>query len=643
MGAVSALGVGCAALQTALERGEHGIRPVGRFDVSRLSVRIGALVPDSDDTEDCLALSARFAAAAVREAIAQAHIDASPERVGLVLGTALGDDDGGLHAVTEAIADAANARGPRITVATACSSSTNAVGAACDLLRAGDVDVALAGGADALGIKTFAGFHALGVLSELPCAPFSDRMGTTLGEGAGFLVLEHAERAAKRGARVFATVLGHGLSADAFHATSPDPRGRGIERAVRAALADAAVAADAVDYVNAHGTGTALNDIAEWQGLRRALGARADDIPVSSSKSFLGHAQGAAGILEIITTIVCMLRDSVPPTIHLERARPRGPRDPVAQQTPRPAEVNVSVCTNSAFGGSNAAVVIGRSQSAAPLAPRRSVFIAGVGTVVPPDGVGRVPAFDIDQEVPTADPRGVDPATTFLATAAARALADANVQLRGAARERAGLIVGTTHLSATSAMAFDDSMRERGIDHVSAVAFSRMVMNAPAGACSRLLGLKGPLSTITTGRSGGLVAIALAADRIAHHADADLLIAGGFEELHDQHDPTRSVEGAACVALGAESEAIEVAGWAIGGAGEIDGTVARALGAAGCDAAERAWLVGDRTPGDAVAPALALVEAVGCIRRGDVRSALIASSAGESASCAVVLRSRGGA
>jgi 3-oxoacyl-[acyl-carrier-protein] synthase II len=255
IGAVSALGRGVGRIWSAMAEGRDGIASIGRFDASGYGVTLAGMVPDRNAPEHARGdakLCLDFAIDAAREAWQRAALDRVPrDRIALVFGSSLGDDDLAIYEIGEALGDALGVAGPRIAVSTACASSANAIGIALDLLRLDAADAVIAGGADVLAPLVAAGFHALGVLADGKCAPFSEPAGTTLGEGAGFVVVE---RGGATGA--LAGVLGYGLSADGFHDTGPDPSGAGIARAMRSALDHAGLAPDAVDYVNAHGTGT---------------------------------------------------------------------------------------------------------------------------------------------------------------------------------------------------------------------------------------------------------------------------------------------------------------------------------------------------------------------------------------------------
>ena len=355
LGVVSALGIGCDNHWAGLLSGRNGIAPITRFSCAGFSSSLGATVAGVEPT------ATAFALLAAREAIAQANIDVvtlASARTGFVLGATPTLIMGHAHVVAQGIADALGIGGPSLCVSTACTSATIAFGLALDLLRDELLDVVVAGGADALAPETYAGFDRLGVICPAPCAPFSSPPGMTPGEGAGFFVLERAADRRRRGARAIVELAGFGSSADAYHETAPIPSGAGVARAIRVALRDADVDAADVGAVTAHGTGTEQNDAAEVRGIRAALGAGADDVPISASKSVFGHALAAAGALEAVTTALALAAGVVVPTHHFVGPRLGAPVDAVAGLTPRPHRHRHAVTTNSAFGGSNAALVL---------------------------------------------------------------------------------------------------------------------------------------------------------------------------------------------------------------------------------------------------------------------------------------------
>jgi 3-oxoacyl-[acyl-carrier-protein] synthase II len=253
-------------------------------------------------------------------------------------------------------------RGPVETISAACASGTLALGAALDALRTGAIDRAVVGGSDSLCQLTHGGFNALRSVDEGPCRPFrADREGLSIGEGAAVLILEAADDALRRGARPLATLLGCGASCDAHHMTAPDPAGAGPARAIVAAFEDAGLGAGDIDFVNAHGTGTPLNDAAEWAALSIVFGERAGSVPVTSTKGVVGHLLGSAGAIEAVATVLCLVARAVHPT---PGEGPVDPATPVRLVLGRPSPIDrpwpVAISTSLAFGGSNAAAVLAR-------------------------------------------------------------------------------------------------------------------------------------------------------------------------------------------------------------------------------------------------------------------------------------------
>lgn len=675
LGAVCALANDHRGLWDAIEAGRDGIEPIRRFPVENFRARMGAVVKPRADRAPVGGpgdLFREFAEGAAAEAVRESGLERSGvprSRIGFVLGTGLGGTERPIHVLAADVAEALRLEGPRVVVSTACSSSTGALGLARDLLAMDAADVVVAGGADVLSEEVFAGFSALGVLSAGKCAPFSHPLGTTLGEGAGFVVLERGETARRRRARLRAALSGYGLSGDAFHETSPDPTGSGVERALRGALRDAALTAAAIGYVNVHGSGTEANDPAEWRGIQRALGRHGSSVPVSSTKAALGHAQGAAGALEAIVTILAMERGVVPPTLHFAGPRSYAPDDPVGGSYPRACAYEHALSLNSAFGGANAAVVLSRPDRVPRAVARRPIGVFGAGLVGPWGfGVesflqgrssrsairGRVPPFSIRQFVPRADPRGLDPMSRFLTAASALALSDAGVTLRGEGRDRAGLLVGATRPSPESLGEFRRSIEERGLHGLSASAFARIVLNAPSGFCSKLLSLRGPHSTVSGGAASGLTAVVLAAEILSTRNDVDWMIAGAVDEREpgrEGADGSTAMEGACCLVLGEAGRAgpgttspVHLAGWGIAGPGMLSEAIGRAREAAGAEPgrAERVFSADpEGGPGacgaGASGSAAAAASAVLALRRRETERALVVSDSDRSLSVALVL------
>ncbi len=627
LGAVSAFGDGIAALTEGIFAGRDGLTPMERFDVSPLHpIRLAGWARHRLASDD-EASAERWAIEAAREAWRDAGAPVvGPARVAVVLGSTEGDR-ACLAELSRSVRRALGAAGPSFTISTACSSSADALGAAMELLDEGEADVVIAGGAETLVPEMFAGFAALGVLSGEKCAPFGEIAGTTLGEGAGVMIVERA--GLRDGQRAHAFLLGHGLSSDAYHETSPDPRGEGIARAMSACLLDAGLAAADVHYVNAHATGTEANDLAEWRGVQRALGASASTIAISGSKGHLGHAQGAAGVLEAISTIVCMERGAVPPSLRVGGGRRGGPPDPVDAPVPRETQVDVALATSAAFGGANAVIAIGARPRTLSSRATRDVFIAGSARIGHERGA---PRDDTTWRADCAelDLRASDPSCRMVAAACARSLRDADLKIRGALRDRAGIVGGIVRPSPSSIAELEASLL-RGMDKASAPAFARIVAHAPFATASRLLSLRGPLSALVTDDGAGLLAFVRAA-RLVRDGRADVMLAAAVDERSPASDEQ---EGASSLVLSSAPSAVRVAGTAIASPGHVEDAVSHALRAAGRALGSESTLVRVTSPPGCEPSLDALAGAVALVRDGE--RAVLVSLDGRDVSLAVVL------
>jgi 3-oxoacyl-[acyl-carrier-protein] synthase II len=384
LGAVSPFGAGVKAYWAGLAAGSCAIRPLTLLDATGFRCRIAAEVPERLVGSSRRSRADRLALAAAREALDDAGLGAADRaEAALVVGAVGGGMfeaeawylarargervprwAGALRAMlptahAETLGHRLGLGGPRHTVITACSSGAVALAEAAELIADGVVDVALAGGVDAMTRLCFMGFNALKLLDPEPCRPFDrDRRGMSIGEGAGFVVLEAAERARARGARAWAELAGHGMTTDAFHVTAPEPAGEGMARAMRAALASAGVSAAAVGYANAHGTATPQNDRIEARALAAVFGE--GRLLVSSSKSMIGHAMAAAGSLEAVATILTLVHDVVPPTANLVTPDPDVAFDCVPRVA-REAAVECAISNSFGFGGQNVTLLFRRA------------------------------------------------------------------------------------------------------------------------------------------------------------------------------------------------------------------------------------------------------------------------------------------
>jgi nodulation protein E len=382
-GVVSAIGTGLSAFEESLFAGRSGIAPMRLVTEPGLKFRNAAEVADfAWGDEKAAALYDRFAlmaGAAAEQAIAQASL-APGDDIAVVTGSCIGGaqtEDASYrqlyaerqtrfppliiprimeNAPASLISTRWGFRGPVYTVATACSSSNHALGQAFWMVRSGAARAAVAGGCDAtFTLGLLRAWEAMRVVSPDTCRPFSrDRSGMILGEGAAMLVLERMDDARARGAEILGEVRGFGMSSDAHHITQPS--GDGAARAMRAALADADLAPDAIGYINAHGTGTSVNDPVECQAIANVFGAHCSAI--SSTKSMHGHTLGAAGAIEAVATLVSLRRGLLPPTANFTEPAPDCPGDIVHGEA-REARVRYAMSNSFAFGGLNAVLVLG--------------------------------------------------------------------------------------------------------------------------------------------------------------------------------------------------------------------------------------------------------------------------------------------
>ena len=393
LGVVSPVGATLEEFWSALVDGRSGIGQITIIPTERLTVRIAAQVGNFDPLAhfdprraNHLDRVAQFAVVAARAAVRDAQIEIDEElgrKIACVVGTGVGgqntqddqyfrlyaQDSSRVHPLTipRLMVNAAashvsmdlHLKGPTYAVATACASGTHAIGQAFHMVRSGHAPLAIAGGTEAcITVGTMKGWEALRVLSSDTCRPFSrTRSGLVLGEGSAMMVLEPRERAVKRGAHIYAELLGFGMSADAADLTAPDVDGG--TRAMEAALHDARTNADEVDYVNAHGTGTGANDRTETAALHQVFRSCPERLAVSSSKGVLGHSLGAAGALELAATALAIDRKVIPPTANFEEPDPECDLD-VVPNVARQGCIRKAMSNSFAFGGLNAVLVLGR-------------------------------------------------------------------------------------------------------------------------------------------------------------------------------------------------------------------------------------------------------------------------------------------
>lgn len=402
LGVVSPVGNGKEEFWNNLLAGKPGVGPITQFDATGFPVKIAGEVKDFDPvalagdrkTVRHMDRYTQFAVAAAKMAVADAKLDMTKENPDMA-GTLIGTGIGGIHvmedtilqiekrgpgkvnpfAIPMMIANMASGqvsitlglRGPVLTDVTACASGTNSIGLAARLIKYGDADIMIAGGAEAAVSKApMAGFAAMKALSSRDCPPEeascpfdAGRDGFVLGEGSGVLVLEELEHAKKRGAHIYAEFAGYGSNGDAYHITAPRPGGELAYLCMEKALKDAHTKPEEVDYINAHGTSTHLNDLNETSAIKALLGKHAYEIPVNSTKSMTGHLLGAAGAIEAVVCALSIENNKVHPTINLKERDPECDLDYVTEGA-RDVKINVAMSNSFGFGGHNAVIVMRR-------------------------------------------------------------------------------------------------------------------------------------------------------------------------------------------------------------------------------------------------------------------------------------------
>ncbi|MBI1869654.1 MAG: beta-ketoacyl-ACP synthase II [Chlamydiae bacterium] len=401
LGVVTPSGNNLDEFWSNIVQGKSSAGPIKSFNVSKFDTRFACMVKNFDPSKYIgpkelkrMDPFVRFAVVAAKMALEDAHLEVNKvdsNRVGVLVGSGIG----GITTVEEQhlimlkkgpsrmspflipmlivnmapgqISIQTGARGPNSCIATACATSAHAVGEAARLILHGDADAMIAGGAEAaitnLGLGGFCAMHALSTRNDDPLRasrPFDrQRDGFVMGEGAGILILEELEHAKKRGARIYAELIGYGLTGDAYHMTAPAPDGEGATRCMKMALEDAEINPLDVDYINAHGTSTALNDKLETQAIKQVFKESAKKVPISSTKSMTGHLLGAAGSVELIVCSLVIRDGVIPPTINYQYPDPDCDLDYVPNQA-RKAKVNIALSNSLGFGGHNATLIIKR-------------------------------------------------------------------------------------------------------------------------------------------------------------------------------------------------------------------------------------------------------------------------------------------
>lgn len=573
VGMVTPLGAGAAVSMDRICRAERAFAPVRAFDGSAHKIDLVSEWSEpagSARETDRFAHAEVMAIAAAREALAHARIEPSCEPVDFVFGTTtagtqeIETDLAALFdhpievplsaSLTDTLALSAeriiDAVGPfrRVrTISSACSTGAMALVLAASWIRSGRSSRVLAGAADALCRLTLTGFNALGSLDASPCRPFDrSRSGLSLGEGAAFLVIERDDVAASRGAKPIAELAGWGAGAEAHHITNPEPTGRTPIRVTRRALATAGLTASEVDYVNAHGTATALNDPMEMQALHEVFGDQIDRVFVSSIKGQVGHTLGAAGAIEAAVTAMAIQQGRIPPTAGLSEPDDTCRARHVQHQAVN-APVRSALSSSFGFGGLDAVLLLSQPGFAAPHpAPAQPCAVVASVAALGPLGLldassayeylepGALPAvgaigFDADALLDLPRARRLGRSERMLAATVGRALDAVGGRHRLGSLEMAGLVASRLSGNPGPTARFLARARDRGPRFAPPADFPNLMLSSVAGHTSIYHGLQGPTLATTDRQASGAAAILTALDLLSSGC-ADVMIAGSADD-----------------------------------------------------------------------------------------------------------------
>ena len=577
LGMINAIGKNVEECWENALKGTPGIDKTRSVNSDDCYAHLGAEVKDSDiEMNDKVDRVSMLCLQASKEALNDAGItneNVDAARFGVIMGSCVGGvvsienyiekgektediNKMTIASIANHVANMAGAKGVVTNIGNACAASTMSVAYACELIRAGVGDVFIAGGADAFASVPFAGFTALHALSENPCSPFNHSNGITLGEGAGAIIVESYEHAMKRGAKIYCDVLSAGISSDAHHITAPRPDGIGQMYAIRRALDKSGVDKKDLDYINAHGTGTAKNDEAEFLSIHTIFDDANDHLSVSSTKAMVGHCLGAAGAIEAVYAIRALTDNKVPPTIgytdeDLEALKEKAGKIDFMPNVMKEKELNYVMSNSFAFGGSNASIIFAKNEGKmSETENNEDIYITGMG-IVSPIGNGienyiekvkggetitsnnlssELGKEDFDKyDIKLAFYRKLDKLSTMQVVSGIEAINNAGFTFNDENAEDFGMIIGTGDGPLTTVYEFQDHISKEGTQNGSAFNFPNTVYNAAGGYLSIKTGMRGYNVTITNGSQSGLSSICYAANEIRQNRTKAMLASGTDE------------------------------------------------------------------------------------------------------------------
>ncbi len=579
LGMINAIGNSVDECFENAKKGVSGIENTTSVDTKDCYATLAAEVKHFDlesikDTEGMDRVS-KFAIKAATEAMADAKLtDFNDDtRVSVIMGSCVGGavsiahyyennqdaDDIKRMPISRIANDVAayfHIGGVVTNIANACAAGTISIAYACDLIRSNKADIVLAGGTDAFASVPYAGFLALHALDSNPCSPFNHCTGITLGEGSGVVVVESYEHALKRKAKMYCEVLGSGVSSDAHHITAPREDGEGQMNAINWAIKTSGVNKNEIGYINAHGTGTAKNDNAEFLSLHTIFDGENDDLSVSSTKAMVGHCLGAAGAIEAVFSIKCLTENVILPTLRysdedLENLKEKAGKIDFIPNKARDKKLDTVMSNSFAFGGNNASIIFSKNEGNVNVkTENKEIAITGLGLVTPlgngiDNYVSKINDFkpestSIASHVERADYdefklgmtfRKHDNLSKLQVVSGMNALKDANFEINDKTATDIGIVVGTSEGALGTCLNFQDNITQKGNCNGSAFNFPNTVYNAAGGYLSICSGIKGYNVTITNGAQSGLASIAYATDILRKSTEKAILATGTDENI----------------------------------------------------------------------------------------------------------------
>ena len=580
LGMINAIGNNVEECFTNAKNSVSGIENTTSVDTKDCYATLGAEVKHFDlstikNTEHMDRVS-KFAIKAATEAMADAKLESFNDnpRVSVIMGSCVGGAVSIAHyyennhdatdiekmpisRIANDVADYFKAGGVETNIANACAAGTISIAYACDLIRSNKADIVLAGGTDSFASVPYAGFLALHALDSNPCSPFNHCTGITLGEGSGVVVVESYEHAMARKAKIYCEVLGSGVSSDAHHITAPREDGEGQMNAINWAIKTSGIKKSDIGYINAHGTGTAKNDNAEFLSLHTIFDGENNDLSVSSTKAMVGHCLGAAGAIEAVFSIKCLTENVILPTLRytdedLVNLKEKAGNIDFIPNKSRSKNLETVMSNSFAFGGNNASIVFSKNEGAVAVKTdkKKKIAITGLGLVTPlgngiENYIEKIDTFkpestsissvverkDYDEFGLGMTFRKHDNLSRLQVVSGMKALKDANFEINDKTATEIGIVVGTSEGALGTCLNFQENITEKGNCNGSAFNFPNTVYNAAGGYLSICSGIKGYNVTVTNGSQSGLASVAYAMDILRKNTEKAILATGSDENI----------------------------------------------------------------------------------------------------------------